>query len=199
MKTGLPRLRSDSHEALLTENLDPGKSLTRTTQGQAGRPPLIHLSTNKAFNATIYVNMATMPPAWEQHLCLILLFTTHPGMAVKTLPLFTPHRTLFYHQRPLDSQNDNQCTRVFWGSALSVPRRPSPLRSNQALSTTGQQRNDARMLTTWDRTLVTGPRAFHRPIINVTLTLWGWPPITKAHRYSNLCSTRQTFSSKTSI
>jgi hypothetical protein len=92
------------------------------THGQAGRPPLIDLSTDKAFNATISANVATMPPAWEQHLCLILLFTAYPGMAVKSLPLFMPRRALFYHRRPLDSQNDNHHAQVFWGSALSVPR-----------------------------------------------------------------------------
>jgi hypothetical protein len=66
MKTGHPRLRSDLHEALSTENLDPGKSLTRTTQGRAGGPPLTHLSIDKAFNATTPTNVAAVPPAWEQ-------------------------------------------------------------------------------------------------------------------------------------
>jgi hypothetical protein len=120
---GRPRLRSDSHEARSTGSLDPGKSPTRTTQGQAGRPPLTHLLIDKAFNATTSANVATAPPAWEQHSCLILLFIAHPGMTVKKLPLFTPRRALFYHRRPLDSQDDNHRARVFWGSVLSVPRR----------------------------------------------------------------------------
>jgi hypothetical protein len=59
---------------------DPGKSPTRTTQGRVGRPPLTHLLTDKAFNATTSTYVATTPPAWEQHPCLILLFTAHPGM-----------------------------------------------------------------------------------------------------------------------
>jgi hypothetical protein len=98
MKMGHPRLRSDLYEALSTENLDLRKSLTRMTQGRAGRPPLIHLLTDKAFNATIPTNVAAVPPAWEQRPCLILLFAGHPGMTVKSPPLSTPCRTLFYHR-----------------------------------------------------------------------------------------------------
>jgi hypothetical protein len=101
--TGGPRLRSDSYEARLTGSLDPGKSPTRTTQGQSGRPPLTHLLTDKAFNATTSVYMATSPPAWEQYPCLILLFIAHPGMGDKkattihamsgtVLPLTPPSR-----------------------------------------------------------------------------------------------------------
>jgi hypothetical protein len=57
VKTGHPRLRSDSYETLSTENLDPGESPTRTTQGRAGRPPLTHLLTDKAFNTTTPTNV----------------------------------------------------------------------------------------------------------------------------------------------
>jgi hypothetical protein len=48
-----PRKTSDSY--------DPGSS--RST-------PLIHLLIDKAFNATTPTNVATAPPAWEQHPCL---------------------------------------------------------------------------------------------------------------------------------
>jgi hypothetical protein len=118
MKTRHPRLRSDSDEALSTKNLDPRKSPTRTTQGRAGRPPLIHLPSDKAFNATNSTNMATAPPAWEQRPCLILLFTVHSGMAVKSLPLFTSRRALFYHRRPLDVQDDNHHAPGFLGLGI---------------------------------------------------------------------------------
>jgi hypothetical protein len=118
MKTGHPRLRSDSDEALSTENLNPGKSPTRTTQGRADRPPLIHLPSDKAFNATISTNVATAPPTWEQRPCLILLFTTYPGMAAKILPLFMPRRTLFYHRCPLDVQDDNHHALSFLGLGI---------------------------------------------------------------------------------
>jgi hypothetical protein len=124
VKTGHPRPRSDSHEVHSTGRLDPRKLLTRTTRSQVDRPPLIQVLTDKAFNATTFINVATAPPAWEHHLCLILLFTAYPGMAVKKLPLFTPRRALFYNQRPLDAQDDNHRTRVFWGSVLSVSHRP---------------------------------------------------------------------------
>jgi hypothetical protein len=70
MKTGCPRPRSDSHEARSTGSLDPGKLPTRTTQGRVDRPSLIHLLTDKAFNATTPTNVTTTPPAWEQHPCL---------------------------------------------------------------------------------------------------------------------------------
>jgi hypothetical protein len=62
-------------------SLDPGNSLTRTTQGRVSRPlSLIHLLTDKAFNAATPTNVATAPPAWEQRPRLITLFTAHPEM-----------------------------------------------------------------------------------------------------------------------
>jgi hypothetical protein len=109
---GHPRLRSDLHEAGSTGGLDLEKSLTRTTWGRVGRPPsLIHLLTDKAFNATTSTYVATAPPAWEQYPCLILLFTTHPGMDGKKvvtihttsstiLPLMPPQSTRLQPPRP---------------------------------------------------------------------------------------------------
>jgi hypothetical protein len=79
MKTGRPQPRPDSHEARSTGSLNPRKSPTRTTRGRAGRP-LTHLLTNKAFNTTTSTNVATAPPAWEQRLCLVPLFTVYPGI-----------------------------------------------------------------------------------------------------------------------
>jgi hypothetical protein len=82
VKTGHPRLCSDSHEARSTGSLDPEKPPTRTTQGRVGRPTpsLIHLLPDKAFNATTPTYVATAPPAWEQYTCLIPLFSAHPRM-----------------------------------------------------------------------------------------------------------------------
>jgi hypothetical protein len=48
VKTGHPRLSSDSYEARSTGSLDPKKLLTRTTRGRVGRPLLIHLLTDKS-------------------------------------------------------------------------------------------------------------------------------------------------------
>jgi hypothetical protein len=124
VKTGHPQLRSNSHEARSTGSLDPKKSLTRTTRGRVGQPPLFHLLTDKAFNATTTTYVVTAPPAWEQYPCLIPFFLPIPGWTVKKWPLFTPRQALFYRRRPLDEQDDNYRARVFWGSALSVPRRP---------------------------------------------------------------------------
>jgi hypothetical protein len=59
------------------------------------------------------------------------------------LPLFTPRQALFHHQHLLNSQDDDHRTRVSWGSALSVPRRPPQLRPDPASTAAGQQRNDA--------------------------------------------------------
>jgi hypothetical protein len=55
-----PRKISDSH--------DLGSS--RSTLSLS----LIHLLTDKTFNATTPTYVATAPPAWEQYPCLILLF-----------------------------------------------------------------------------------------------------------------------------
>jgi hypothetical protein len=196
VQTGRPRLCFDSHEARSTGSLDPGKPTTRTTQGQAGRPPLTHLLTNKAFNATTSANVATAPPAWEQHPCLILLFTAHPGMAVKKLPLFTPRRALFYHRRPLDSQDDNHRARVFWGSVLSVPRRPPSVASRPSLErrrSTEEQHTyiDHKGSHTRHRTQGLSPSHHQRH-----MTPQGWPAFTDARRYSNLYIAHRAFTSK---
>jgi hypothetical protein len=62
MKTGRPRLRSDSYEARSTGSLDPGKSPTRTTLGRVGQPPSSTYLLTKAFNVTTSTNVATAPP-----------------------------------------------------------------------------------------------------------------------------------------
>jgi hypothetical protein len=150
-----PRKISDSH--------DP----------ESGRlNPLTHLLTDKAFNATTFTYVATAPPAWEQYPYLILLFLPIPGWAVRKLPLYTPCRALFYRRCLLDAQNDNHHARIFWGLALSVPRRPPQLHPDPASTATGQQRNNVRTSTTGDR-MLTGPRAFHRPITDVITTPQG--------------------------
>jgi hypothetical protein len=87
-------------------------------------------------------------------------------------------------------------SRVFWDPALSIPRQPPQLCPDPASSAVGQQRNNARTSTTGDRTLVTGPRVFHRPVANVTTTPQEWPAFTDARRYSNLHSAHRAFTSK---
>jgi hypothetical protein len=163
VKTGHPRPRSDSHEARSKGSLDPGKLPTRTTRGRVDRTPLIHLLTNKAFNATTFTNVAIAPPAWEQHPCLILLFIAHPGMAVKRLPLFMPRCALFYHRRP--STHKTTTTAPEFSGARYYPFLVDPPQSrpDQASSAVGQRRNNARTSTTGDHTLVTGPWSFTIP------------------------------------
>jgi hypothetical protein len=92
--------------------------------------------------------VATTPPAWEQHQCLILLFTAHLGMAVKKLPLFTPHRALFYHRRP--STHKMTTTTLGFSGGRYYPFLVEPPQScpDQASSVIGQQRNNARTSTT---------------------------------------------------
>jgi hypothetical protein len=81
----LTRTRLARREASTLRNY-----LTRMTLGRPGRPCLTHLLTDRAFNATTSTNVATAPPAWEQRLRLVLLFTAHPGMGNKRQPLFPP-------------------------------------------------------------------------------------------------------------
>jgi hypothetical protein len=110
VKTGHPRLRSDSHEARSMRSLDPGKSPTRTTRGRVGRPPLIHLLTDKAFNAITSTNVATAPPAWEQHPCLILLFTAHPEMdGKKDTTIHTTSSTVLSTTPPRRARRQPPC------------------------------------------------------------------------------------------
>jgi hypothetical protein len=72
-------------------SLDPEKSSTRMTQGRSDRPPLTHLLTNKAFNATTPTYMATAPPTWEQYPRLIMLFIAHPRMGDRKAATNTCH------------------------------------------------------------------------------------------------------------
>jgi hypothetical protein len=126
--------------------LDPEKSLTCTTQGQAGQPLLTHLLANKAFNATTSTYMATAPPAWEQYRCLILLFTAHPRMDGKKLPLYTPRRTLFRRRCPLEAQYNNHHVLGFLGLGIicstSTPSATSRLSLERRWSTKEQRLHD---------------------------------------------------------
>jgi hypothetical protein len=178
-------------------SLDPRKSLTRTTRGRAGRPSLIRLLTDKAFNATTPTNMAIAPPAWEQHLCLILLFIAYPRVGGENGCHYSCH---VEHCSTIDVPLNHKMTTTAPGFSgaryYSFLVDPPQSRPDQASSAIGQQRNDARTSTTGDRTLATGPMAFHRPVINVSTVPQGWPTITRAHRYSNLHSAHRTFTSK---
>jgi hypothetical protein len=169
VKTGHPRLRSDSHAARSTGSLDPRKSPTCTTRGRAGRPSLIRLLTDKAFNVTTPTNMATAPPPWEQHPCLILLFTVHPGVGGEKGCHYSCH---VEHCSTIDAPSTHKTTTTAPGfsGARYYPFLIDPPQSRFDLASTaaGQQRNDARTSTTGDCTLATGPRAFHHPVINVT-------------------------------
>jgi hypothetical protein len=68
------RTRPARREVSTLENLQLAQTGVRSVD------PLTHLLTDKAFNVTTSTYVATAPPAWEQHPCLILLFTVHPGM-----------------------------------------------------------------------------------------------------------------------
>jgi hypothetical protein len=59
--------------------------------------------------------VATAPPAWKQYRCKIPLFTAHPRMDGKNLPLYTPRRALFRLQCPLEAQHDNHRVSGFLG------------------------------------------------------------------------------------
>jgi hypothetical protein len=132
--------------------LDPEKSPTRTTQGRSGRPPLTHLLTDKAFNATTFTYVATAPPAWEQHPCLNLLFIAHPGMGDKkaatihttsgtVLPLMPPRGAIrrpscsgFSGIRPYPFLvNPLSCVSTR-PRALSVNKGTTPLRRPQGIA-----------------------------------------------------------------
>jgi hypothetical protein len=165
-----PRLCSDSHEARSRGGLDPGKSLTRTTRGWAGRPLLTHLLTDKAFNATTSTYVATTPPAWEQCQRLILLFTAHPGMDGKRMPLYTSRGALFYLRRPLEAQYDDHYVPGFMGfgliRSLTTPVAMSRSGLEHRRSTKEQRPHvDYRGSHAPHRT-----RVFHHPIVDITAT-----------------------------
>jgi hypothetical protein len=189
IQMGRPRPRSDSYEARSIGSLDPKKSPTRTTQGRPSRPPLTHLLTDKAFNATTSTNVATAPPTWERHLRLILLFTAHPGTGDEKQPLFPamtstvrPSYFRIFGARPYPFPIDPPRPRPDLASTtISRTKRPQPIcrpRGNRTSSTT--------------------TRISCRPVINITTTPLGWPACTGARRHSNTNSARPTFSSKAS-
>jgi hypothetical protein len=80
MSTGRPRLCSDSYEARSMGSLDPRNFRLVRPKVESVDPSSSTYLLTKAFNATTPTNVATEPPAWEQHLCLIPHFTAHPRM-----------------------------------------------------------------------------------------------------------------------
>jgi hypothetical protein len=102
--------------------------------------------------------MATAPPAWKQYQCQILLFTVHHRMGGENLSLHTSCRVLFRHWPPSRHNMTTVVPRNSWGSALSIPRRPT---STRPRPTAGQQRSKA--CTSQD------PGSFHHPILYITM------------------------------
>jgi hypothetical protein len=122
--------------------------------------------------------MATAPPAWEQHSCLILLFTAHPRVGGEKGCHYSCHaRHCSTPDAPSRHNTTTVVSQAFWGPALSIPRRPPQLRPDPALTTADQQRNNACTSTIGDRTSATAPRVFHRPITDITATPREWPPL----------------------
>jgi hypothetical protein len=105
VKTGHPRLCFDSHEARSIGSLDPGKSPTRTIRGRVGRPLLIHLLTDKAFNANHFhqrgysaTGVGAAPVSNPTFYCpsrdgSIKAVTIHTTMST-VLPSMPPRRTI---------------------------------------------------------------------------------------------------------
>jgi hypothetical protein len=102
--------------------------------------------------------MAIAPPAWKQCQCQIPLFTAHSGMGGENLSLHTPCQVLFHHRSPLRHNTMTVVPRNSWGSALSIPRRPT---STWPRPTAGQQRSKA--------CRPQDPGSFHHPILYVTM------------------------------
>jgi hypothetical protein len=113
-----PRRISDSH--------DPG----------SGRSTLPHPPTHKQNSRhlmqppTTSTYVATAPPAWKQYRCQIPLFTAHPEMDGKNLPLYTPRRALFHLRCPLEAQYDYHRVPGFLGLGI--------IRSSSAPSATSR-------------------------------------------------------------
>jgi hypothetical protein len=109
--------------------------------------------------------MATTPPTWKQYQCQIPLFTTHPGIGGENLSLYMQCQVLFRHRSPSRHNTMTVVPRNSWGSALSIPRRPT---STWPRPTAGQQRS--KTCTPQDL------GSFHHPILYVTMVpMDGWP------------------------
>jgi hypothetical protein len=184
------RTRPARREVSTLENLQLAQP------GVGSVDPLTHLLTNKAFNVTTSTYVATAPPAWEQHPCLILLFTVHPGMDDKKaatihttsstiLPLTPPRGTRRQPPRP-----------GFLGLSIIL--------SSSTPSATFRPGLERRRSTKEQRPHVDhrGSHAHHRTqglspsVTDVTITPQGWSTFTDARRYSNLYCARRAFSSK---
>jgi hypothetical protein len=68
-------MRPARQEASTSENLRLARPRVESVNALS-----VTYSLTTTFNATAPTNMATVPSAWEQHPCLILLFTDHSGM-----------------------------------------------------------------------------------------------------------------------
>jgi hypothetical protein len=85
----------------------------------------------------------------------------------------------------------------FWGSALSISRRPSSATSRPGLDChQTSKETTTHTSTTGNRTFSTAPRIHRRLVIDVTTTPQGWPTCTRAHRYSSTDGTQSAFFSK---
>jgi hypothetical protein len=62
--------------------------------------------------------VATAPPTWKQYRHQIPIFTAHPGMDSKWLPLYTPRGALFRLRCPLEAQYDNHRVPGFLGLGI---------------------------------------------------------------------------------
>jgi hypothetical protein len=88
-------------------------------------------------------------------------------------------------------------SRDFWGSALSVSRRPPSATSRPGLVRHQSNKGTTtRTSTTGNRTSSTAPRMSCRPIINITTMPQGWSACTGARRHSNTYSARSALSTK---
>jgi hypothetical protein len=111
MRIERPRLHSDSYEARSTGSHDPRNFRLVRPRVESVDPSSSTYLLTKPFNATTPTNVATEPPALEQHPCLIPLFTSHPEMGGEkattihttsstVLPSMPPRRTRRQPLRP---------------------------------------------------------------------------------------------------
>jgi hypothetical protein len=99
------------------------------------------------------------------------------------------------------SHHDYHCSTVtswdFWGSALSISRRPSSATSRPGLYRhQSSKETTTHTSTTGNRTSSAVPRMYRRPVINITTIPLGWAACTGARRHSNTDNTRFAFSPK---
>jgi hypothetical protein len=156
VKTGHPRLRSDSHEARSTGRLDPWENLRLArpwvdpVDPGSSRPALPHPPTYRQKSRHLIQPPTTSYPRGYNTASMEAVTVSNPAFYYpsrdggENLSLYAPCRILFHHRCPLEAQDDDRHIPGFLGSGLiHSPSTPLRYASTRPRLIVGQQKDNA--------------------------------------------------------